>query len=335
MNTQAAIAETIETDLTVPEMSRADIARIPVEDRGKLINKEITVSDFLNPSVKEPEKSKEKPEAEEAGKENVGEEKPEETPEKEPEKEASKEEGKAEFDTEKYKDMSNADLIKEIEKQQKSHLADQKMIGRQSTELGNLRKAKTESDAKIAEFKAAKKPDAEEIKELFEEDPAKGVAAINSNKDIENKQKLEEITNRALETQMAVMEKMPDFEDMIDDMCGLLKDDGIDAKVISDFKQYPYVADSATLFQLAQRARTVKDNLKLKLELETLKKQTNNVEKKIQETGKKGPALSNKAGSGYTESSDTPDLTRAEIAKMKPDERSEMLKELAKKKKEE
>ncbi len=65
---------------------------------------------------------------------------------------------------------------------------------------------------------------------------------------------------------------MPDFEDKIDDIAEVLKEDKIDDTVINQFRSTPYLDQPALLVHIARRADTLKENRALKARVEELEK---------------------------------------------------------------
>lgn len=247
--------------------------------------------------------------------------------ESEEKREAGSEEKKevqAEADIE---NMTAEQLKEALKKERDANDKQKKIIGRQGNEIGDIRKKIAEKDAVLEDLRAKTERTPEEIRDLFDEDPKAALKSLQEDESRNNKIKLEELHKRSLETELAIMEKIPTFEAMLPDMVAILEEDGVDRELINAFKQTPYYAEPATLYYLAKRVEVTKENLVLKEELEKLKSATANASKSIANAATKSSPLLNVAGSGYSKEQGNRDvITKGATAFMPLKELREMRK---------
>ena len=242
----------------------------------------------------------------------------EETVKEENTKDTDTDEGKEEFafDEDKYKEMSMSDILEELKKEKMTSSEKQKMIDRQSAEVGATRKDIDAQKDKVAKLKEGLGLDSEELRSMFDEDPIKAMEQYNSQKVQGTQLSEEEVKLKTLETKATILETMPEFETMVEDIGTILKTErGTSDDLINAFKSNPYQLDATTLIFLASWTKSAKNNLVLKNELVKLKKANSNIADNINKAGNARPPLS-KVGTSMSSQTNSIDYDAADFASM-------------------
>lgn len=156
-------------------------------------------------------------------------------------------------------------------------------IRRQAEEIGKLRKVAPPVD--VEKIRS-------EIKERFFEDPIQATRDLQALEQVETHQKREQ-----------VLAAIPGFDELVDDMAEIAKDEGTAPEILAAFKRDPYRPPMDLLYNLAGRAQARKGDKakqseleKVKAELEAQKKKSEEVLKRIDAVAKGGSVLSTKIG---------------------------------------
>lgn len=210
---------------------------------------------------------------------------------------------------------SEVELLKqEVEKLKKVTVDRGAHIGKLRTQLSELKSQASQS--------------AKEAHEIKDEHPLEAAGKIFDSKqaekraaDIEREIEFDEITTS---NKQVVLSKFPEFPSMIDDVCKILADDGIDEQAISDFRQHPYATSAGMLINLARAAKSNKENEQLKKRLESASSQTDTILQEI-ETKANRRTINNISGGGsvgagtktFAIDKSVSAMTREEIAQLK------------------
>ena len=151
-------------------------------------------------------------------------------------------------------------------------------IQRQADELGELRK-----QTKI---------DPEELRNQFDEDPVAAVNKMAAMREAESRES--ELTQSiALEqNKTAVLQVVPGFDGMINDIAELATADGATSADIAQFRANPYGTQAALLVNLANRVKANKRIAALEEKLESQKQKSASIVDKIAQTAKSKGRLS-------------------------------------------
>jgi len=153
----------------------------------------------------------------------------------------------------------------------------EKMIARFGTEVGLLRKRSPEEE----------RVELERIRDVFIEDPVEGQKALDEyNKRKTNAETLSQEASqrqREVSNRTAILEHVPDFENTIDAISSILKEDGVPENSIEGFKTNPYILDHTTLFLLNKRAGLANELQTARTEIEQLKAENEKLKSKPEE----------------------------------------------------
>lgn len=220
------------------------------------------------------------------------------------------------------------DPAQEIERLKKQLADKDAFIGRQTTEIGNLRqKANALRD---------------EAREGFAEDPVAATEKIAEARALDSQIADRERTAQEYATRDFVSERVPGFDGMIDDIAGLVDEDMARGgftedqrkEVIAKFKAKPYAEQPEILYNLALRAQekrkasTLETQLKeLAAKVDTLSKKPGEVAAKIEAAARSAPTLT-AAASGASTSSSAPHagVTESDLANLSDAELEALLK---------
>lgn len=205
-------------------------------------------------------------------------------------------------------------LRQEVEKLKKVTLDRGNHIGKLRTQLSEL---------KIQASQSAK-----EAKEFRDEDPLKAAEKVFDSKQAEKQasdiEKEIEFNEFVDSTKQMVLSKFPNFSTMIDDVCEILSEDGIDEKAISEFRINPYANSAGILVNLARAAVAKKESKELKQKLESASSQTGTVLKEIEAKANRKTINNISGGGGVNTGSKTfgidkpvSAMTREELAQLK------------------
>jgi len=246
-------------------------------------------SDSDDDSVEE--ESKDEPEGEDLPVEDSADDEPEEgeTPQK---KHKPGKGGKGfKFDAEQYrkKGITDPKALEELENQERRVWERDVTIGKQGSELGDSRKQLKDIADRREELKSKKDLSDEEYNELHDEDPAKAKRRSDeANKAREEDKKLR-AQEFSLRNKQFLSEKMPDFEDLVDDIADVIKLDlpeEVSDTAASQFRQDPYQLDSALSFNLADRVKKAQEINSLKGENDNLKGEVEKLKSELKDAPK-------------------------------------------------
>jgi hypothetical protein len=172
---------------------------------------------------------------------------------------------------------------------EKRHEEDQKMIGRQSNETGNLRK----QVATLTE--ALKKATEDTLGDIGDDVPLTKaqVAAMVSKKENEEAAQKEKLAKNKAVIQAAV----PDLNELVDDIVELARQDGEPEEALSRFKADPYIAPSGSLINYARVAKEQRKVAVLETENADLKKKLSDLPDNIANAAKSNSKLTGKISS--------------------------------------
>lgn len=165
----------------------------------------------------------------------------------------------------------NKRLLKKTENQDK-------FFDRVGTEVGLLRKKTPEED----------KVELERIRDLYIDDPVAGHKAMvdfNANQEKAETVGREVEVNRRIETNKTGIESLiPEFEanqsEIVEELAGLMTEDGAPAAAVEAFKEQPFLMDQATLYNLHLRNTVGKESKKKDVEIADLKTQIEELKKR-------------------------------------------------------
>lgn len=183
------------------------------------------------------------------------------------------------FDAEQYKKEGITDekTLSILEKRDRQHFYDRKMIGDQGKKLGDIRK---ESENKIKELSSQleKVKDVKTLTDEEYEDIAleKGDRAARReeeerSRELKNKEEMETKLVRE-RNKLTVLDKAPDIEDHLDEMYQILKDNAGE-EAANNFKNDPFWLHPAISIEMARAVRSEKEMNRYKAENESLRKQ--------------------------------------------------------------
>lgn len=253
--TEAATVEAEETSDTpdVRTLSSEDLENYGIDTEEKELAKTETTE---TPTEKEPETAKPK----------EGAEKPDATDETQPDP------------------VSNPELeaLKAEHEKLKGRWENQeKLISRFGNEIGLMRKM-TPEQTRI---------ELDRIRDVWREDPIAGDEEMRKfrfrQQEDAHKEEAARIIQKVSSTKEALKQFVPEFDSGIDDLAGLIKEDGAGDEYVKAFRENPYLLDHTTLYNMHHRARLSKEVAGLKAELETLKIENEALKKKPGEMLKK------------------------------------------------
>jgi len=242
------------------------------------------------------------------------------TVEKETKETKDTKETKETMETETDKGDTKIVSIEEFEKLQRKAEKNDKLLAKLGTELGMFRKASPEEEVE----------ELQKIRDAYVQDPLKGMQLYDEYKERKvaeyreaQKQQVEELETN---TRELIENVAPGFVDQMEEIAGLLKEDGYSDEVIKSFKANPYLYGADTLFQIHKRVGLQKDMAELKEENEKLKKENEELKTKPskllseieKETNRK--KVTSKKGDETAAHADVPDkpaflMTKEELAK--------------------
>lgn len=199
----------------------------------------------------------------------------EEAEEKDEVEEVAEKEETAEVKEEEQKEEEKKELTPE-EKTAKQLSDKEAFIQRQAAEIGELRKREAQLRDELALFNPA------DNDALYQVNPTEAVNQVLAAR--EKEAEIIKLNQQASIKQSELLSKeyVPDFEDHIDDMVEILKEQKVEPEFIRSFKSNPYTMPPAVLVNLASTAKLAKEVKALKAENELLKKKPDEVLKKVE-----------------------------------------------------
>lgn len=211
-------------------------------------------------------------------------------------------------DMDKYEAITkDQKVIDELIKRDRQLWEKEKLIGKQSNEVHEARKAKERLEKikeKLGDLDKTEKLSDEELDNLFLKSPTQAQKKLDEQRkfDEEKKKLLEEQSE--LQTKNFVYEKFPDFDNQVSSVEDILKADGFSDDDISKFKQNPFSTNGGLLYNFVKRAeaKTEVNALKTQLaekeqEILALKQEAGDITKKIA-NGAKQKAVKSTTGTG-------------------------------------
>jgi hypothetical protein len=199
-------------------------------------------------------------------------------------------------------------------------------IAKQGEEIGKLRKAVApEATKKLHDVTA----------DNFFEDPIKNVEKITENQRIRLEQE-QELRTQAIrdeiERRRGITKQIaPDYEENLDSVAEVLKQDGFDDEGIKAFKSNPFAYDPPLLHNLNARAKLAKENAALKEEINRLKGNPKKILDKVENLSRQKPKISSGVSSGQdSEEIDIDSLSEKQIARLTNKQLEELLKKKTK-----
>lgn len=202
------------------------------------------------------------------------------------------------------------DTQESLNKQEKRLRDKDSFIGKQGHEIGDLRKTadqlKTDLEAieKRRKEISASKIDEEEFNTDFIDNPLKKIEAFNAQKTTVDENKELDIREHRIRTKQFVMDSIPNFEGMIDEIAVVAKELGAPDNAVADFKKDPYLETPALLMKFAYQVterRRGKELEDLRNSIKASKDNKEEVADKIEKTVKQKKPITSSAGKPNTE----------------------------------
>lgn len=212
---------------------------------------------------------------------------------KELEKKESKiEDNKEEFifNKDKYKDKSTEELTQELEKAQKATHYKQKIIGRQSQEVYEARLLQQKVENLQIELNKIKENEID-----YYDDPEQHVQNKIKEKEITEELNKTNIINNIISNKNLVLNKIPEFEDLVNEISEIAKEDGIPENHILAFKNNPYADSPEILITYAKRAQDRIKTKQIELKLKELETKPNKNIKNLDKITNSQPIINSKS----------------------------------------
>jgi hypothetical protein len=144
-------------------------------------------------------------------------------------------------------------------------------IGKQGKEIGEYRKKLTPLNK-------------DQLNEKFLTDPASALEEYNNHQRQIQEQEIFERQGMIDSTRSAVIQKVPEFNELIDDIVNIAKADGVPHEALISFKQNPFAIGETpgVLINLAERAKMARKMKSLEEEVGKLKSGKEQIVKKIE-----------------------------------------------------
>ena len=200
-------------------------------------------------------------------------------------------EGQPEGDSEPTREPTIAELQAQLEAQAKRLEDQEKFIGRQSKEVGELR----DKEKELADLKTQMESD-EFTMDKFLDNPREALRnEVEHNQRVERIRELEqniELDRRVSENRETVSQFAPEFENQRDSIAKLLESDGIPTNSIQEYMSNIYMQDPAVAVQLSHRARLEAENASLRARL----KDPATILQKVDQAASRGPSVTARSG---------------------------------------
>lgn len=230
------------------------------------------------------------------------------------------------FDKDKYSKMTPEELVKELENVSKNAHELNSLRGKQGQEIGQSRETIKNLQTEIENLKKSI-VDEDKLKEMGFDDPVGAGKQAMKNEKIQEQIDQKQYEILYSQTQASLLEVAPDFNEKIDSIAEMMKEDGAKEKTVKQFKDQPFALNPAVLLNLYKRA-ALKDKFdadialknqeltELQKKYDTLIKNTKHVTQNLSKSVKM-PSLGNLPSE--TVGKEKP-LTEIEIALMADDE---------------
>jgi len=184
-------------------------------------------------------------------------------------------------------------------------------IQRQAAEIGELRKKEATLRDELAAFNQA------DNDELYQVNPTEAVNQVLAAREKEAEIVRLNQTSAVKQSEMLTKQNVPDFEEYLDDMAEIMKDQKTDPDFIRQFKANPYFLPPPVLVNLASTAKLAKENKALKVEIETLKKQPDEVLKRVEKAARQTiTGSTGKAGAAHISGKQVTVMSNAELEEL-------------------
>lgn len=199
----------------------------------------------------------------------------------------------------------------ELERLRKQVNDKEQFIQRRNQELGELRR----------QLEALQPQQLEDVNDKFFENPQEAIQQILEQRD--KAQKVQELRSiiQVRETETTVKGLVPDFDDLMDDMAAIAKEDGLPTEAIEVFKRNPYSEHPAFLVAFAQRAKANRELKALREENAKLKTRPDEVLKKVEQAARQSTTLTGQSG----QSSQKGEISEKQVHLMTDAELDELL----------
>lgn len=244
---------------------------------------------------------------------------PEETEDTETQKPAEQKEN--EVKEQEAKPVEQTPAAPETEEAKAEKLAKQvadkeAFIGKQTTEIGELRRQAAALQEQLAQVNK------DDLNARYYDDPAATVNEVLAIREQEAQvQQLQMLAN-IKQNEVVVKEYVPDFDDLMDDMVETLKELKYDPEIIKNFKINPYNEQPAIVVNLAERARLSKENKSLKAQIAELNQR---VKTGPEDALKKVEKAARQVVTGATGKSGASEISKANIPHMSNAQLDEIL----------
>lgn len=198
-------------------------------------------------------------------------------------------------------------------------------IAKQGDEIGKLRKAVPEPKKELHNVTA----------DNFFEDPIANVEKITENQRIRLEQEHElrtQALREEIEKRKGITKQIaPDYEENIDAIAEVLKQDGFNEEGIKQYKQNPFAYDPPLLHNLNLRAKLVKENNALKEEINRLKGNPKKILDKVENISRQKPRISSGVVSSEADGEiDIDSLSDKQISKLSTKQIEDLLRKKTK-----
>ena len=199
-------------------------------------------------------------------------------------------------------------------------------IAKQGDEIGKLRKAIPEAPRKELHNVTA---------DNFFEDPIANVEKITENQRIRLEQEHElrtQALREEIEKRKGITKQIaPDYEDNLDSITEVLKQDGFNDEGIKAFKANPYAYDPLLLHNLNRSAKLTKENTALKEEINRLKGNPKKILDKVENISRQKPRISSGVVSSEADNEiDIDSLSDKQISKLSTKQIEDLLRKKTK-----
>jgi hypothetical protein len=170
-----------------------------------------------------------------------------------------------------------------------------RFIEERNAEIGRLRKQVTEPPKKLHDVNA----------DTFFEDPIANVEKITENQRIkleQEQQRREEQMREMITHRRSITQQIaPDYEQNLDLVAEVLKQDGFDEDGIKAFRSNPFAYEPPLLHNLNLRAKLAKENADLKAEINRLKGGPKKILDKVETMSRQRPRVTGNSASAHGE----------------------------------
>ena len=198
-------------------------------------------------------------------------------------------------------------------------------IKRRDLEIGQLRKRIEEGEVSSGGIS--------KLNETFYDDPVKGVNDILEIREKEKNLKSLKEQEQEVLNKLNIMQVVPNYDELVEDMAAMAKEDGEPPELIELFKKNPYALRHDLAINYARRANDRKKSSDTSKKIADLEKKINDLRTKpdsiidkINDLSRKKPVSSTPGSTSGSRSSD--DLSDSDIASISDAELEEILKKI-------